>query len=132
MLMLPAALRLFAIMCGFVALTHIALGVSGDWIVGAPVASPIDPTLDSQNRFYGAAFGLYAALFWLSAGDLPRYATVLRIGLAIFFVAGCARLLAVAAHGWPAAPVIGLMISEIVGPPLIWFWLNRTLGPDAR
>lgn len=130
--MLPATLRILAIICALVALTHVVLGVSGDWIVGAPVASPIDPTLDSQNRFYGAAFGLYAALFWLCAGDLPRYATVLRLLLAAFFIAGCARLLAIAAHGWPAAPVIGLMLSEFIVPVVIWIWLNRTIGQGTR
>jgi hypothetical protein len=125
--MFPATLRILAIACLAAALTHIALGVGGDWVIGAPVVAVIDPTLDSQNRFYGAAFGLYGALLWLCAGDIRRFASVLRTVLLMMFLAGCARGLAVLAHGWPSVQVMGLWTTEIVGPVWIWLWLNRHL-----
>ena len=131
--MFAIVLRLFAAVCGIVAVTHIALGVAGDWIVGAPVASAIDPSLDSQNRFYGAAFGIYAALLWLAATDIARYALILRILFIALFVAGCARLLSIEAYGLPSAQVMMLMGTELAFPPLLWLWLNHQLRrKDAR
>lgn len=125
--MFAIVLRFFAFVCGIVAVTHMMLGVAGDWIVGAPVAGVIDPSLDSQNRFYGTAFGVYAALLWLVATDVARYALILRILLIVFFVAGCARLLSIAAYGLPSAQVLGLMATELVFPLLLWLWLGQIL-----
>jgi hypothetical protein len=129
--MLVTTLRILAVACGAAALTHTLLGVGGDWVVGAPVGDPIDATLDSQNRFYGAAFGLYGVLLWMSASDVRRFAPVLRAVLIMMFAGACARGLAVLAHGWPSVQVMGLWATEVFGPPVVWVWLNRVLRDDA-
>lgn len=125
--MFAITLRILGLVCCVVALTHVTLGVGGDWVVGAPVANPVDPSLDSQNRFYGAAFGLYGLLLWLCASDLRRFAPVLRVMLAMMFAAGCARGLALAAYGWPSPIIIGLWASELLLPPLVWLGLRQNL-----
>ena len=58
-----------------IALTHVALGPNADVLLGSNISmsSLTDPTVDSQNRFYGAAFGLYGVLLIICSSDLDRY-----------------------------------------------------------
>ena len=124
---LPTLLRISAPIFCFVGLLHLAFGLQADVWLGAviPDAVRTDPALDSQNRFYGVSFVLYGVLLWLSAGDLVRHAPVLRCLIAVFFAAGCARLVSCAVTGVPPAPVIVLAVSELVLPPVVWVWLGR-------
>jgi Domain of unknown function (DUF4345) len=127
-MVLGVILRIAALACVGAGLTHALLGVSGDWIIGVEPANPINSSLDSQNRFYGAAFLLYGLLLWIGAGDVKRFAPILKAVFGIMFLAGCARGLAVLAHGWPSTQIIVLWASELVLPPIMWIWLDRTLG----
>jgi hypothetical protein len=79
-------MRLFALVLRFFALVtflfgalHLVLGMGADVLLGAKVPAAVisDPTLDSQNRFYGVSFTLSGVLLLLCASDIPRYATVL-------------------------------------------------------
>ncbi len=125
----PAALKLMAVMCLIPALLHGFLGVDGDMLIGVPDQSQLpDPTLDSQNRFYGVAFGLYAVLLWISASDIRQYSSILRVLFAMIFLAGCSRFLAFFAYGWPSPEVTFLWAIEILLPPILWFWLGRYLA----
>jgi hypothetical protein len=109
---------------------HLVLGLQADVLLGArlPEALIADPSLSSQNRFYGVAFGLYGAVFYLAATDLARYAPVLRCTLWALFAAGAARGAAIVAHGWPTLPVLVLMGTELGVPPLLHLWLARSEG----
>lgn len=108
---------------------HLALGVGADVLLGAklPAEALADAALDSQNRFYGIAFSLYGVLLWVCATDLPKYATVLRCVLWVFFVAGLARLVSIATHGVPPPLVLGLLATELALPPLLHLWLSSAL-----
>lgn len=108
-------------------LLHVVLGLRADQLLGAVISaqSIADPVLDSQNRFYGAAFMLYGVLLYLAATDLLRYQTLLRCLLGVFFIGGLARLVSIALVGVPGAWVIALMGSELLLPPLLWLWLNK-------
>jgi hypothetical protein len=108
---------------------HLVLGLNADVLLGAKVPTEAlrDPALDSQNRFYGVAFTVYGVLLFVAATDLPKYATVLRCVLWVFFAAGVARLVSIATHGTPPAPVVILLGSELLAPPLLLFWLSRVL-----
>jgi Domain of unknown function (DUF4345) len=122
---LALVLKLMAVACLVPALLHGFLGVGGDFLIGALHQGFTDPTLDSQNRFYGVAFGAYAVILWMAASDIRRFAPVLRILFAMMFLAGCARFLSLAAHGWPSSEVLFLWSTEIVLPPVLWFWVGR-------
>jgi Domain of unknown function (DUF4345) len=123
---LPVVLKLMAAACLLPALLHGFLGVDGDMFIGIPVpSSGIDPSHDSQNRFYGVAFGLYAVLLWVAAFDIRKYVGILRIMFAMIFLAGCARFLSLNAYGWPSGEIQFLWATEILLPPLLWFWLRR-------
>lgn len=69
-------LRLFGGLIFAVGALHLAMGLHADALLGAAIPPAVfdEPTLDSQNRFFGVSFTLYGALLILSASDLHRYA----------------------------------------------------------
>lgn len=109
-----------------VALLHLTLGMGADALLGAQISTETmsDPGLDSQNRFYGVAFALYGAVFWLASTDIERFAPALALTLLLFFLAGLARFASVALLGWPPTLIGLLLASELLLPPMIWLWLG--------
>ena len=126
-------LRVVSCLIVVVALIHITLGVGGEWLLGAQLsaASVLDPNLDSQNRFYGAAFVLFAAMFWYASGDVRRHQRVIEISLGVFFLAGLARIVSILVIGWPTVEILVLTGIELLGPPLMFFWLTRLVGSTS-
>jgi hypothetical protein len=130
---LATFLRILAPFCILVGALHLVLGLHADVLLGAkiPVDVIADPTLDSQNRFYGTAFTIYGALLWFCASDLGKYAPVLRRLLAVFFAGGLARIVSVAVRGAPTPTVLGLMAIELLVPLAIFAWLSRATAARA-
>ena len=126
---LPTVLKVLAPIILLVSALHLALGASADVLLGAKLTPEVlaDPALNSQNRFYGVAFGLYGVLLYLCATDLPKYATVLRCLLWVFLAGGIARLVSIATHGVPPPLVLVLLVTELVVPPLLLVWLSKVL-----
>ena len=125
-------LKLSALVFFAVAGIHLVFGLGADQMLGA-VLSPetiSEPTLDSQNRFYGVAFALYAVVLYICATDLPRFRPILVAALVVFFLAGCARLVSWGIRGTPASLVIGLLAAEIVLPPLLYGWLRKVMAGE--
>jgi hypothetical protein len=127
---LSVTLKLLAPVLVMVGTAHLAIGVEADVLLGArlPVEALTDPTLDSQNRFYGVSFTLYGLLMFLCASDLPKYQTVLRYVLWTFFAAGLARVVAMIIHGVPPPLVCVLLAIELLGPPAMIWWLSAELA----
>jgi len=127
--LLAPLLKVAAPVFVLVGVTHLAMGVGADVLLGArlPAEALVDPALNSQNRFYGVAFSLYGVLLYLCATDLPKYATVLRCVLWVFFAAGLARLVSIATHGVPPPLVLALLATELALPPLLHLWLSKVL-----
>jgi len=124
---LSLTLKLIAPVFLIVSALHLFMGLGADVLLGAqlPVAVVSDPVLDSQNRFYGVAFGLYGVLLYLCATDLSKYELVLRCTLAVFFFAGVARVVSIALYGLPSLLVLALLLVELLGPVALWLWLAR-------
>ena len=120
-------LKLVAPVFFVVGALHLILGPGADVLLGARLSAvtPGDAVLDSQNRFYGVAFTVYGVLLLLCASDLNKYQTVLRCVLGVFFAAGLARCVSIAISGSPTALVLGLLVTEIVAPPVLLWWLSR-------
>ena len=120
-------LRLLAVGVFGVSLVHIVFGVGSEPFLGSGVsaASQLDPNLDSQNRFYGAAFSLFGVVFWIASSDLERYRRLLELALLVFFLAGATRLISIVIIGWPTPVVIALTVIELLGPPAMFLWLRR-------
>jgi hypothetical protein len=57
--------------------------------------------------------------------DLRRYASILRIVLAFFFLAGLARLISIVVIGMPSIAVLLLLATELIVPPVLWVWQGR-------
>ena len=120
-------LKLSALMFFLVAALHLILGLQADALLGAqiPTTVMIDPVLDSQNRFYGTSFALYGVMLLVVAADPHKYGLVLHCVLWTLFAGGLARLVAIASHGRPTPPVLGLLVLELVAPPLMLWWFAQ-------
>ena len=112
-----------------VGLMHIVLGLQTDVLLGAKVAVELlsDPVLDSQNRFYGAIFMGYGALIFLCTTNLRQHATLFRILSGGVFLGGLARVVSIVLHGVPSTPVLGLIVIELLGVPLLVWWHSRAV-----
>lgn len=126
------ALRLFASGIVVVSALHLFLGLGAEALLGAavPPAAYVEPSLDSQNRFYGVSFALYAGALYLCSRDLPRFEPLLKLTLIIFFLGGLARLVSWAARGAPTFPIVVLACSELLLPPLLWLWYARVRSAE--
>ena len=124
---LALVLKLAAPIFFIVGALHLSLGMGADVLLGAKLSAEAvaDPALDSQNRFYGVSFTLYGVLLSLCSTNIPKYATVLRCVLWVFFAGGLARIVSIAVHGFPPPLVIALLVGELLPPPLLSWWLSR-------
>ena len=86
---LPFVLKLLAPLFFIIAGMHLVFGLDAESMLGAQVSTEtaIDPTLNSQNRFYGVAFALYGVILYMSALDLRRYEPILKASMFVFFAA---------------------------------------------
>lgn len=123
-------LKAFAAVITLVCLLHISLGTKAELLLGAqwPPGVAFDAVLDSQDRFYGAVFFIFACVLWLCANDLRRYAPVLKAALAVFFLGAVARFISFAAVGPPSAFIYFLWAVEVITPPVLWLWMQRCLA----
>ena len=97
-----------------IALSHIALGPAA-----IPGSTPVNATMDSEDRFYATLFLEFGvALIWC-ARDLPRRLGPAYALLAMFFAGGMARVISVLAVGWPNMLFISLGGLEVALPPVL-------------
>ena len=121
------ALRATGVFIVLAGMMHVLFGLGADAMLGANVSasSLTDAGLDSQNRFYGAAFTLYGVLLIMVSRELTRYRPVLHALLGVFWLAGVARILSVVIHGWPPGLMLVLLGAELLLPPVLLFWSRR-------
>jgi len=109
-----------------VGVLHLWLGVRADVLLGAklPPEALSDPALNSQNRFYGVAYGGYGVLLYVCATDLGRYDVIFDCVLLATFAGGIARLVSIVTHGVPPGLILALLASELLVPPILagWFY----------
>lgn len=125
-------LKLASLVFFAVAAIHLVLGLGADQLLGAvvPAEAMTEPSLDSQNRFYGVSFAFYGVALYLCATDIIRFEPVLKAALAVFFLAGCARLVAWGIRGAPAPLVVALLVTELILPPALYIWLRKGLARE--
>ena len=115
---LQAILIIGGIAAVLIALGHIVFGPSF-----IPGAVPVNPTMDSEDRFYATIFlGFGVAVLWC-AGSIERRAHVLRFLVLVFFFAGCARIISIMVVGPPNAFFQAMTALELLLPPAIWLLL---------
>jgi hypothetical protein len=121
-------LRIMAITILLAGSAHLLLGVGAETLVGAKLSAETlaEPSLNSQNRFYGTSYMIYGILLWVCTRDMGRYAVIFRILLWMTFAAGVTRIISVMLHGWPSPTIIALAVSEILLPLFIFWWQKRS------
>lgn len=117
--MLKALTITFGAVCMAIALSHVVIGQRV-----IPGGRFVNPTMDSEDRFYATLFlGFGAAMIWC-ARDLPARRGVFDALWLTFFLGGVARLISAAMVGLPAPLFLFLGGLELVLPPLFW-WMHR-------
>lgn len=118
---------LFGAVCMIISLAHIAIGPRA-----IPGAIPVNPTMDSEDRFYATLFlGFGAAIVWCSR-DLTARRQPFGLLLLVFFLGGIARLISAAMVGLPNQLFISLGLLELLLPPLFWWWLADPVAKTRR
>ena len=121
------ALRILAVAFIAVSCLHLFFGLGADVMVGSPVTPEmmVNPSFDSQNRFYGVTFSLLGWVLLIASTDITRYRPMILAALGVLFVAGIGRAIAWALSGTPSTIIIGIVVADLLLPPLFYFWLNR-------
>lgn len=110
----------FGLVCIGIALAHIVFGPTA-----IPGSIPVNPTMDSEDRFYATLFlGFGAALIW-AAQDLAARRGVFLALLGVFFLGGIARIVSWLAVGPPVPLFVFLGALELMMPPAMWAWHRR-------
>ena len=130
---LALALRILSLAFIAVSVLHFCVGMQADAMLGATVSSltAAEPSLDSQNRFYGVTFSLLGVVLLISSTDLRRYKAMVVATLGVLFAAGIARALAWAIHGAPSPMIVGIACVDLLLPPLLYSWLKRSVRETA-
>lgn len=120
-------LRALAAALAAVSVLHLLFGLKAEVLLGIDLPSAVQasPGLSSQNRFFGTAYGIYAIILWAASTDLARYEPLLKAALFMTMIAGLARLIPWLTFGAPPAPVIFLLATEVLIPPVVALWLWR-------
>ncbi|MCC9305813.1 DUF4345 domain-containing protein [Kitasatospora sp. RB6PN24] len=109
--------QLMGFACVAIGLFHVVAGVAA-----VPGNGGANATVDNWSRFMGAVFAGYGLAWLWAARQAPIPAQAIRWLAGIFLLGGLARLLSVAAHGWPQWFQVLLMVVELTLPP-VYFWL---------
>jgi Domain of unknown function (DUF4345) len=124
---LQFTLKLLAPVFYVVAALHLVFGLNADGMLGATVPAELasEPSLSSQNRFYGVAFALYGVVLHICARDLKANEALFKAAMSVFFLAGAARLVPWVQYGAPAPLVLILLLSELLGPVVLLVWYTK-------
>ena len=125
---MTSALRIFGVAFILAGFAHVVFGVGAEALLGANLSPEAlnDPSLNSQNRFYGAEFMLYGVLIWMFTSDRRKYRDVFWVVMIFFFVGGLTRALSYWIHGAPSLAIQFLAITELVIPPMLLWWQTRS------
>jgi len=112
-------LQIILVMSGIVgiaiALAHVVLGPAA-----IPGSIAVNPTMDSEDRFYAVMFlGHSLALLWC-ARAVERRGTIVKFLAGLLFLGGVARLISMVAVGQPNWFFQAMTAIELLLPVLLW------------
>jgi hypothetical protein len=117
---LQVFLGLFGITAILIASLHVVLGPSA-----IPGSVPVNPTMDSEDRFYATLFAAYGvALLWCIK-DIENKSKIVYFLALTFFIGGLARLVSIAAVGLPNAFFVAMTALELLIPLFMVFAQSR-------
>jgi len=81
---------------------------------------------DSHIRFTGGIWVGVGVIFFLGATNLSRYQSQLNFAFALIFLGGLMRFSQMHIDITLGQDIIGSLIAELIGMPLLYFWLSKT------
>ena len=111
---LKGFVMLFGAVCFAIALVHIGYGPAS-----IPGSVPVNPTMDSEDRFYATLFLGFGAAHLGCAQDLGARAGLFRSLMLVFFIGGISRLISALQVGLPSPLFVFLGGLELALPPLL-------------
>lgn len=100
----------------------------GQWSV--PGAGPLNPTIDSRERFYAALFIGFGALWIWAARQTPIPVRLVQALSLVVSLQAAGRVISVAVAGWPHWLQIGETGIELLLPIVFW-WLSFAYQDDG-
>ena len=82
---------------------------------------------DSHIRFLGGLWMGIGLLFIFAARNVERHQNVLKFALVLIFLGGLARFSQMQLDITFGKEIVGSLVAELVGMPLLYFWLSRAL-----
>jgi Domain of unknown function (DUF4345) len=127
------AIRILAVAFIAVSCLHLFMGLYADAAVGSPITAEMamQPSFDSQNRFYGVTFSMLGFALLISSSDLLRYKPIILAALGVLFAAGIARGISWALFGAPSTIIIGILIADLLLPPILYIWMKKSMANVA-
>ena len=84
---------------------------------------------DSHIRFVGGVWLGIGLLFLISITNLSKYKNLLLFSFLLIFFGGLIRLLSMDFNVIFGQDILGSLLSEIFGMPLLFLWLNKATAP---
>ena len=124
--------KLLRIVIGVLGLVPIYIGVTGlfSGLEGLVPGAEINARVDGQYRYLSAIYlGFGSLLIWIQF-RLEQEIELFRIFMAMVFVAGIGRVIAIIAYGLPGLPIILATAFELIFPPIFVFWHSKVVGKE--
>ena len=83
---------------------------------------------DSHIRFLGGLWIGVGVLFVLAPTNLRRHQSALNFAFVLVFLAGLARFSQMHFEITFSPEVLGSLLAELVGMPLLYFWLSKAVS----
>lgn len=114
-------------MLAVLATVAVASGLAGMLFGPAtlPDGETVNATVDSEYRFTNAFWFTAGLVAWWAVPRVEKATTVLRVTLGAVILGGFARLMAVAASGWPHFVFRIALVVELVVVPILLWWQSR-------
>ncbi|TAM13054.1 MAG: DUF4345 domain-containing protein [Nevskiaceae bacterium] len=115
----------------------VLVGLRGQKLIGAALGEGYrDPLLNSQFRYLGAVWFGFGVLLWYCTLGIPEHAGLLYGAFAVVFLGGLGRIASVVQFGFPSSAggrnfVVIAIAIEVIGMPLLGFWLQKLLTGGA-
>ena len=82
---------------------------------------------DSHIRFYGGVWVGMGLMFIFATTNLKKYIPILQTLFVFIFIGGLMRLTQMRFDVTFSADLIGSVFAELIGMPILFFWLRSTM-----
>ena len=82
---------------------------------------------DSHIRFLGGLWTGIGLLFIIASSNVEKYQSALKFAFALIFLSGLARFSQMQLDITLGKDIVGSLVVELIGMPLLYFWLSRTV-----